>query len=231
MKKNEEQRCLGTLFQRVFLSGIVLSFVFGLSLVSRQGVVAQGFLDISVIAKYLPDSLQKKYPAPMLADYDALFALDSTGLPLYLNFASNRKKSVVVVVDPSRAKDSTLVWVSEPLEGQIDYFYAADINADGREEIVVSSRKLGASGWNRLYIWRWPTDNNLDSVVALAPCSDTLNPYFQALTKVEVNDTGAAPDGVSEIVVTSIVAGLASRKSTTIRTVYHWTGDEYCVKR
>ena len=207
-----------------------------ITVTSTQQVAAQRFLDISPLANYLPDTLLQRYPAPMLADDDSHFALDSTGKPLYLQFVSNKSHSVVVVVDPSRGKDSALIWASEPLEGRIDYLYAADINADNHEELVVSSRELpdrksGKSGWNRLYIWRWPLDNNPDSVLALAPCSDTVHQYFQALTNVEVTDTGASPDGVSEVVVTSIVSGLVTRERTTVQTVYYWTGDEYCVKR
>ncbi len=228
------------MFQIATQVGLGLALCALAVLLPSQDVATQthrSFLDISAIAKYLPDSLKKEYPAPMLADDDALFALDSTGQSLYLNFASNRKSSVMVVVDPARGEDSGLIWVSEPIEGHIDYFYATDINGDEREEIVVSSRSVsrggGAGNWNRVQIWRWPSDANPDSVVTLAPCSDTLNPYFQAMTKVEVTDTGSAPDGILEVVVTSIVGGggLVNRKPTTIRTVFYWTGEEYCVTR
>ncbi len=233
MQKGKAPHKRRAMFQIATLIGLALAAgVIALPL-SPQHVAAQSFLDLSAIANYLPDSLKKEYPDPMLADDDVIFALDSTGKSLFLSFVSNRKRSVIVVVDPSRSKDSALVWTSEPLEGHIDYFYASDINGDEREEIVVSSRKLGAGGWNRVQIWRWPADANPDSVVALAPCSDTLNPYFQALTKVEVIDTGSAPDGVLEVVVTSIIGGggLVNRKPSTIKTVFYWTGDEYCVKR
>jgi hypothetical protein len=233
MGNNKATGVRNRVFQIVTLIGPGLSIcAMALSLLI-QPVAAQRFLDLSAVANYLPDSLRKEYPAPMLADDDVVFALDSTGKSLYLNFASNKKRSVVVVVDPARNKDSALIWVSEPLEGRVDYLFANDINGDELEEIVISSRKTGAGGWNRVQIWRWPSDANPDSVLALAPCSDSLNPYFQALTKVEVVDTGSAPDGVLEVVVTSIVGGggMVNREPTTIRTVYYWTGEEYCVTR
>ncbi len=237
MNKNSTSAKTSPAHISVFLYAVFhFATLVALTLIPAQQVAAQRFLDISPVSKYLPDSLRQRYPAPMLADDDTQFALDSTGKPLYLQFVSNKSHSVVVVVDPSRGKDSALIWASEPLEGRIDYLYVADINRDNHEEIVVSSRALPdrtthKSGWNRVYLWRWPLDNNPDSVLALAPCSDTLHPYFQALTKVEVTDTGANPDGVSEVVVTSIVSGLATRERTIVQTVYYWTGDEYCVKR
>lgn len=237
----DEPNCLRRrVFQIATLLGLGLATCATVILGLSQDVPAQAhrsFLDISAIVKYLPDSLKQEYYSPMLADDDVLFALDSTGQSLYLNFASNRKSSVMVVVDPARGEDSGLIWVSEPIEGHIDYFYATDINGDGGEEIVVSSRSIsnrgGAGTWNRVQIWRWPSDANPDSVVALAPCSDTLNPYFQAMTKVEVIDTGSVPDGILEVVVTSIIGGggLVNREPTTIRTVFYWTGEEYCVTR
>lgn len=195
---------------------VFVSIVSALAVLGLQTSNAQ--VEFSALNRFLPDSLSKFYPIPALADDDVIFATDSLGRSLFANFASNRESGRVLVVDPGLGENSGLVWLSPEIEGRMEYLYAADINGDGVEELVLAVRKIGASGWSRLHIWSWSDSAASD----IQRCGDTTPAYFSAPTRAQTVDTD--DDGISEIILSAIGA------SGTDSLIYYWTDEGYCTK-
>ena len=210
------QRNTGKTKMRVRKPLLCVSIIYAIGMFSLQSASAQ--VDFSTLNQYLPDSLQKIYPSPGLADDDVIFAVDSTGAGLYANFVANRGFGRVLVVDPNLGKDSGLIWLSPEVSGRIEYLYTADINGDGFEELVLATRKLGAEGWSRLYIWRWEKSKGQNVV----RCLDNAPEYFSAPTRAQVKDTD--DDGVFEIILSAVGT------SGTDSLIYYWTDKGYCAK-
>jgi len=196
---------------------LLVSSLLILATLAYQPASAQ--VEFSILNRYLPDSLQKTYPSPGLVDDDVIFALDSSGTGLYANFTENRKSGRVIVVNPNLGIDSGFIWLSPEVEGRIEYLYAADINGDGFEELVLATRKLGAGGWSRLYIWRWEGTQGMH----VKRCGDDSLAYFSAPTRAELVDTD--DDGVFEVRLISI--GLDGTDSL----LYYWSEKGYCLPK
>lgn len=194
---------------------LIVSILSALGAIWLQTAVTQ--VDFSALNRYLPDSLKQVYSIPALADDDLIFAVDSLGSGLFANFAANRQAGRILVVNPNLPKDSGLIWLSPEIEGQMEYLYAADINGDGFEELVLATRKLGGDGWSRLHIWRW----NAGAGTSVARCSDTAPAYFSAPTRAAVVDVD--DDGIQEILLSAVGPGGSDSL------VYVWSDKGYCL--